>query len=155
VVDDLYDAMYELPGNHYFFLCKIHGKYDLPFNVVEGIRQMSKNTSEALNELSPVHLKSTRKGVFAFKHVIKRIFLSKKLASQTLADYNYEGYVNVICKVFDMVTPEKRNRIQFVNDVIDEINAGLDKYTVHDIHPKLLAKIISLQEIDGVHRLES
>jgi hypothetical protein len=152
VVDDLYDIMYELPGNHYFFLCKIHVN-DLPFNVVEGIRQMSKNTSEPLNELSPVHLKSTRKGVFAFKHVIKKLFVSKKLPSQTLADYNYEGYIRVLCNVFDMAT--SKNRIRFINDVIDEINAGLDKFTVHDIHPDLLSKIRISQEIEGVHRLNN
>ena len=152
VVDDLYDIMYELRGHHYFFLCKIHGE-NVPLNVVEGIRQMSKNTSETLNELSPVQLQTTRKGVYAFKNVIKKIFASKKLPSQTMADYNYEGYVNVICKVFDMA-PAKRNRIQFVNDVIEEINAGLGKYTVHDIHPKLLSKIRISQEIEGVIKFD-
>lgn len=153
VVDDLYDIMYELPGNHYFFLCKIYPK-DLPLNVVEGIRQMSKNTSEPLNELSPVELQSTRKGVFAFQYTIKKIFVNKKLPSQTLDDYNYEGYIQVICKVFDMVTPDKKNRIKFVNDVIDEINTGFGKFTIHDIHPQLLSKIRISQDIEGVHRLE-
>jgi len=153
VVDDLYDIMYELPGNHYFFLCKIFVN-DIPYNVVEQIREMSKNTSEPLNELSPVQLQSTRKGVFAFKHVIRKIFIRKKLPTQTLADYNYEGYINVICKVFDMVTPDKKNRIQFVNDVIDEINSGLDKFTIYDIDPKLMSKIRISQDIEGVHRFE-
>jgi hypothetical protein len=155
VVDDLYDILYELPGHHYFFGCKIYANnYVLPLNRVEEIRQMSKNTSEPLEELSPVQLQSTRKGGFAFKHVIYGIFIKNKLPSQTLSEYNYEGYIHLICKVFDMVSPDKIKRIEFVNDVIDGINAGLGKFTLHDIHPKLLSKIIISQEIEGVHRFE-
>ena len=148
VVDDVHGIMEKMRGNHYFFLCRGYTDH-LPLNVVEEIRQMSKNTSEPLEELSPVQLQRT-KGVVAFKQTIQKIFLNQKLPNQTIDDYNYDGYINVICKVFDMLTPGKRKRIQFVNYVIEEINDGLERrFTIHDIEPSLLAKLREIQ-IEGV-----
>jgi hypothetical protein len=86
--------------------------------------------------------------------VIKKIFASKKLPSQTMADYNYDVFIHLICKIFDMISPDKIKRIEYVNDIIEEINAGLKKFTVHDIHPKLLSKIRMSQEIEGVIKFD-
>jgi hypothetical protein len=148
--------MEKLPGNHYYFVCKTYvTNYDMPFNKVEKLRKLSKNTSEPLEELSPVELEGTRKGAFAFRHVIRDIYIKYKPPTHRLKDYGYDGYIGIVIMKVGMVSSNKK-QIGFVNDVIEALNSGLERrlFKVDDIQPVLLSKIRSTQDVEGVIKFE-
>lgn len=157
ILDSVHEIMEELPGNHYFFVCKTYGSnYDMPFNKVEKLRQLSKNTSEPLDELSPVELEGTRKGKFAFHHTIRDIFIKHKPSVQNLKDYSYDGYIGVMITKFELLSSGNKKQLGFVNDVIEALNSGIERglFKVHDIEPVLLSRIRNIQEIEGVIKFE-
>jgi hypothetical protein len=157
VVDNVHAIMEKFRGNHYFFVCKTYDtNYDLPFNQVEQLRKLSKNTSEPLEELSPVELEGTRKGGFAFKHAIRRIFIKHKHHSQTLKNYGHESYMSILIIRVDSFIMGAKRQAEIVNDIITELNTGLERrlFKVQDIDPGLLSRIRKTQSIEGVIKFE-
>jgi len=157
ILDSVHEIMVEFPGNHYFFVCKTYeSNYDMPFNKVEALRKLSKNTSEPLEELSPVELEGTRKGKFAFRHTMRDLFIKHRTAVQNIKDYSYDGYIGLVNTKFGLLSSGNKKQIGYINDVIEALNSGIERrlFKVDDIEPILLSRIRNTQDIEGVIKFE-